>query len=105
MSVNVRELLRRVARAEGDLRASRFLAPCVRGGGVRANLGGLVYTFAPAPRDFEGWAVFRPADERTARVEEEPDASRIAEYLALFPALRARLAYPLSGASWLAYPA
>ena len=102
---NVRDLLRRLGEAEVDLRSRRFIAPCVRGGEVRANVGGLVYTFAPAPRDFEGWAVFRPADERTARVVEEAELPRVAEYLSLFPSLRVRLAYNLRGATWVACPA
>ncbi|HZB44011.1 MAG TPA: hypothetical protein VE360_02135 [Pyrinomonadaceae bacterium] len=102
---NVRDLLRRLGEAEEGLRARRFLAPCVRGGEVRANVGGLVYTFAPAPRDFEGWAVFRPADERTARVVEEAELPRVAEYLSLFPSLRVRLAYNVRGATWVACPA
>ncbi|HEX6624303.1 MAG TPA: hypothetical protein VF064_11360 [Pyrinomonadaceae bacterium] len=102
---DVRDIVRRLAEAEEGLRARRFLAPCVRGGGVRASVGGLVYTFAPAPRDFEGWAVFRPADERTARVVEEAELPRVAEYLNLFPSLRVRLAYSLRGATWVACPA
>ena len=102
---NVRDLLRRLGEAEEGVRARRFLAPCVRGGEVRANVGGLVYTFAPAPRDFEGWAVFQPSDERTARVAEEASLPRVAEYLSLFPSLRVRLAYNLRGATWVACPA
>src|SRR5215207_2038156 len=100
----VRDLLRRLAEAEEGLRSRRFVAPCVRGGEVRANVGGLVYTFAPRPREFEGWAVFQPADERTARVVEEAALPRVAEYLSLFPSLRVRLAYNLRGATWLGYP-
>lgn len=102
---DIRDLLKRLAADEENLRARRFLAPCVRGGGVRASVAGLVYTFTPDPPDFEGWGVFQPADERTARVVEEADAARVAEYLGLFTAFRLRLAYPLRGATWLAYPA
>lgn len=101
---NFRELLRRVAEAEESLWSRRFLAPCVRGGRVRVNVGGLVHMFTPAPRDFEGWAVFQPTDELTARVVEEAELPFVAEYLRLFPALRVRLAYVLRGATWLAYP-
>lgn len=102
---DIRDLLKRLSEAEEDLRGRRFLAPCVRGGRVRANVAGLLYTFAPVPRDFEGWGIFQPADEREARVVEEADLPRVAEYLSLFPRLRLRLAYRLRGATWLAYPA
>jgi hypothetical protein len=102
---DVRDLLRRLSEAEEELRVRIFLAPMVRGGRVRANLGGLVYTFDPAPPDFEGWGLFRPSDERGARLVEEADLPRVAEYLKLFPRLRLRLAYALRGRTWLAYPA
>lgn len=102
---NIRDLVRRLSEAEEEFRGRRFLAPCVRGGRLRARVAGLLHTFTPDPRDFEGWGIFQPSDEREARLVEEADVPRVAEYLNLFPRLRVRLAYRLQGATWLAYPA
>jgi hypothetical protein len=102
---DLRDLVRRLSEAEECFRGRRFLAPCVRGGRLRARVAGLLHIFTPDPRDFEGWGVFQPRDERVARLVEEADLPRVAEYLSLFPRLRLRLAYRLQGATWLAYPA
>jgi len=102
---DIRDLLRCLSEAEEDLRSRRFLAPRVRGGRVRTNVCGLVHTFEASPRDFEGWGLFEPLDEREARLVEEAELPLVAEYLRLFPRLRLRLAYRLRGRTWLAYPA
>jgi len=103
--VNIQDLIAKTAAKESALRETRFVAPCVRGGVVRARVGALVQTFLPSPRDFEGWGVFAPSDDgRTAALAEEADLPLVARYLELFPLLRVRLAAPLAGSTWLAYP-
>jgi hypothetical protein len=102
---DIRDLLNRLAAAEENLRSRRFLAPCVRGGQVRTSVAGLLYTFQPRPRDFEGWGIFRPVGEREAEVVEEAGLARVTEYLSLFPSARLRLGYQLRGGTWIAYPA
>jgi hypothetical protein len=101
---DIRKLLNQIADRELQLRHAQFIAPCVRGGRLRASVGGMVYTFAPQPRDFEGWGIFAPSDEKTARLMEEPSLPQVAEYLQLLKPLRLRLAYVLKGKTWLAYP-
>lgn len=101
---DVRKLLNQLAAQEEQLRSTRFLAPCVRGGRVRTRVAGLVYTFAPRPREFTGWGIFRPVDEATAQVVEEPSLPLVAEYLRRLQAFRLRLAHALQGQTWLAYP-
>lgn len=102
---DIRDLLGRLAAEEERLLAREFLAPCVGGGRVRTNVGGLLYTFDVRPSDYEGWGVFRPAGESVAQFAREATFVQIAEYLKLFPIVRLRLAYQLRGATWLAYPA
>lgn len=102
---DIRNLLKRLEREEEGLWSRRFLAPCVRGGYVRTNLAGLVYTFAPRPAEFQGWGIFQPAGEREAELIEEACLAQVAEYLKLFPAMRVRLCHRLSDTTWLAYPA
>ncbi len=101
---SIHDLLNRLERAEDSVLQSTFLAPCLPGGRIQVRIAGLVRTFEPRPRDFEGWGLFRPQDERTARLSEPADLPLIAEYLQHLPVLRARLAVPLRGRSWLAYP-
>ncbi|MDX1932205.1 MAG: hypothetical protein SFU56_06345 [Capsulimonadales bacterium] len=101
---NVRDMLARMAEAEAAFEGTRFVAPCPQGGRVRTRVAGIVRTFRTAPADFEGWGVFRP-DGETARLVEEADLPLIDAYLSLFPRLRLRLARPLGGTIWLAYPA
>lgn len=101
---DIRDLLNRLAAEEENLRSRRFLAPCVRGGQVRTSVARLLYTFTPRPREFEGWGIFQPVNEHEAQVVKDAGLVRVTEYLSLFPIMRLRLAYKLSGQAWLAYP-
>ena len=101
---NIYALLNQIASAEAELASTQFLAPCVQGGKIRTRVGGLVYTFAPLPRKFSGWGIFRPLDRQTADLLEAADLPQICEYLQQFQVLRLRLACVLAGQTWLAYP-
>ncbi|MCP6757362.1 MAG: hypothetical protein NHB32_01025 [Fischerella sp. CENA71] len=101
---DIRKLINQLAAEENNLRSTHFIAPCVRGGKVRTRMAGIIYTFNPKPRDFEGWGIFQPIDEKVATVVEEPNLPQIAEYLQYFKPLRLRLAHPLRSQTWLAYP-
>ncbi|XGW00741.1 MAG: hypothetical protein ACAF41_34125 (plasmid) [Leptolyngbya sp. BL-A-14] len=101
---DIRKLLNQIASAEAQLQSTQFLAPCVRSGRVRTRVAGMVYTFTPKPRQFEGWGVFQPVDEQTATLVEGADLPQIIAYLQQFPTIRLRLAYRLQNQSWLAYP-
>ena len=101
---NIRKLINQIADAEAKLSATQFLAPCVKGGQVRTKVAGMIYTFTPKSRQFEGWGIFQPVDAKTATVVESADLPQIAEYLQHFPQIRLRLAHQLRGQTWLAYP-
>ncbi|MFN6570186.1 hypothetical protein [Dendronalium sp. ChiSLP03b] len=101
---DIRKLINQIALAEAQLCATQFLAPCVKGGRVRTRVAGMVYTFTPKPSKFEGWGIFQPVDEKTAKVVEEADLPQIAEYLQHFSQIRLRLTHQLRGQTWLAYP-
>jgi hypothetical protein len=101
---DIRNLLNQIANAEAQLQSTQFLAPCVKGGRVRTRVAGMVYTFTPKPRQFEGWGIFRPADEQTATLVEAADLPQIAAYLQQFQTIRLRLADRLQNQTWLAYP-
>jgi len=101
---DIDNLLNEIAAQETQLQDTEFLAPCVQGGKVRTSVANLIYTFTPQPSDFEGWGIFRPVNEKTAKVVEEASLPQLAEYLKLLKPLRLRLAYPLCSLTWLAYP-
>ena len=102
--VDIRNLLSQLAAQETQLCDTQFLAPCTRNGRVQTRLSGIVYTFKPKPRNFEGWGIFQPVNEKTAAVIEEPSLPQVTEYLQLFVPIRLQLACALQGQTWLAYP-
>ncbi|MFB2836740.1 hypothetical protein [Floridanema evergladense] len=102
--MDIRKLLNQIAAQEMQLQETQFLAPCVRGGLVRTRVANIIYSFAPQPRNFEGWGIFQPVNEKFAQVVDEPSLPQLAEYLKLLKPLRSRLAYVLRGKTWLAYP-
>jgi hypothetical protein len=101
---DIRKLLDQFIEREIEMRSHHFLAPCVKGGQVRARVAGIVHTFKPKPRNFEGWGIFKPIDDRAATALEEADLPQILEYLQHFQPFRLRLACPLKNKTWLAYP-
>ncbi|MBW4682347.1 MAG: hypothetical protein KME19_19845 [Microcoleus vaginatus WJT46-NPBG5] len=101
---DIRKLLKQISAQEDQLRDTQFLAPCVRGGRVRTKVAGIVRTFTPEPRNFEGWGIFQPTDNKVAKVVEEAELPQVAEYLQHLPAVRLSLAYVLQKQTWLAYP-
>ncbi|MEW6213558.1 MAG: hypothetical protein AB1631_35005 [Acidobacteriota bacterium] len=101
---DIKHLLDSISKQEDQFRSTQFVAPCVRGGQVKAKVAGLVYTFTPDPQDFEGWGVFLPLDEKIAGVVEEAPIHLITEYLKLLKPVRLRLVHSLHHRTWLAYP-
>jgi hypothetical protein len=101
---SIHNLINQLAQAETQLQTTQLIAPCVKGGRVRTRVAGMVYTFTPKPRQFEGWGIFQPTDEQTATLIERADLPQIAAYLQRLPTIRLRLAYRLQNQSWLAYP-
>jgi hypothetical protein len=94
-----------ISHKEQELSNAQFLAPCVLGGKIKTRISGLIYEFDPEPKDFVGWAIFQPINEKVAKVVEEASFFVVNEYLKLFKAFRVRLAYKLESLTWLAYPA
>jgi hypothetical protein len=101
---DIRNLLRQIATQEEQLCSTRFLAPCTRGGRIRTRLAGMVCTFLPHPRQFEGWGIFQPSKAQTAALIEEASLAQIETYLKPFQAVRLRLIQRLQSQTWLAYP-
>jgi hypothetical protein len=97
-------LLHQLSNQETQLRSHQILAPCLKGGKIRTRIQGLIYEFIAKPRDFEGWGLFYPLDDRSAMLSQDAEIWQIDEYLKHLPKLRLRLSYPLKNQTWLAYP-
>ena len=98
------DALSRLAAAEERFLASDFLAPVVRGGGVRVRIVGVVSQVAITPWGFEGWGVFRPTSCSSAQLVRAGTLAERQRYLQLFPQLRLILC-GRDGDTWLAMPA
>jgi hypothetical protein len=101
---DIRTLLQQITTQEKQFCLTRFLAPCVRGGQIRTRLAGMVYTFLPHPRQFEGWGIFQPSKAQSATLIEEASLAQIETYLKSFQSFRLRLVQCLQSTTWLAYP-
>ncbi|MEL7038250.1 MAG: hypothetical protein AAFO04_21930 [Cyanobacteria bacterium J06592_8] len=101
---DIYKLINQFSESEEQLYSTQFIAPCVQGGKVKTRISGLIYTFTPQPRNFEGWGIFKPIDPKTVEVVEEAILPEIDEYLQQFKSCRLRLAYKLKSQTWLAYP-
>lgn len=101
---DIRQLLNQIAAEENQIFNTQFLAPCPTGGLIRTKVTGIIYTFTPKPRNFEGWGIFQPLNNKQAKVIQEADLSQITEYLQHFKLVRLFLAQVLQGQTWLAYP-
>jgi len=86
--MNARDLLNQMADEEDRFLQRQFVAPVLKGAGVRVRVAGIVYGLAVTPAGFEGWAVLQPLDHRRARVVNEARLAQVREYLGLFPLLR-----------------
>ncbi|MBI3927593.1 MAG: zinc ribbon domain-containing protein [Armatimonadetes bacterium] len=101
---DVMKLIQRVSAEEEKLSSTQFVAPSVAGGALQARVDGLLHTFLPEPRSFEGWGIFRPTSQKSAELVEEATLPQVMEYLRLMTSLRLRLVARLEGRTWLAYP-
>ncbi len=102
--MRVLKLLKHLEEARSKLAQTEFLAPCVKSGRVRVRIDGLIYDFQISPRDFTGWGIFMPANEREAKLIRKASTANVGNYLRLFPAFRMRLSIQLDKSTWLAYP-
>jgi hypothetical protein len=85
---NPLDLVNKFAAREKDLVGKNIFAPIVKGAGVRVRVGGVILELRVDKRDFEGWAILRVKDLKTAEFVDAPSLKQTAEYLQLFPRLR-----------------
>jgi hypothetical protein len=80
-----RDLLDKLAAEEDRFFKSEFLSPVLRNHPIRVRIAGVTVQFQVQPRDFQGWGVFQPVDQKRARFVREPTMSQKQQYLSLYP--------------------
>ena len=68
----VRELLDKLAAAEREFRGREFLAPVIRGAGVRVRIAGVICHLRVEPAGFEGWGILRTVSSKRIRWSMSP---------------------------------
>src|SRR5687768_11282297 len=101
---SVLERMERVAKAEREFLGQEFLAPVLRGGGVRVRIAGVVCQLKVEPRDAAGWLVLRAESHTLARPVRQATMAERRRYLELLPALPLVLVQRQSE-GWAALPA
>ncbi len=100
----INQALDRLAAAEDQFLASRFLAPVIRGRKVQVRIAAVRCELRVEPEDFQGWGLFRPLSHSAATMDRPAQLAERRRYLDLFPALSAVLCRQ-DGPDWLALPA
>ncbi len=99
---NIQDLLRSIAHQESNL--PPFLAPCLKSSQIRTRIQGMIYTFTPKDRNFEGWGIFQPVDTKVAMLTKTAELWQVDAYFKNARTLRLRLSHRLKNQTWLAYP-
>lgn len=98
------DIFERLAAAEDGFLHSTFLAPVVRGHGVRVQIGGVACQLDVDPAEFSGWGVFRPRSHSRAALIRLASMVERHAYLKLLPTVRLILCEQ-DRERWLALPA
>lgn len=81
-------MINRLAAEEERVLSRSFVAPVVRGRQVSVRVDGIAYTMSVVEREFEGWAVLKPAAPKQATVCGAASLEQIKTYLNLLPRFR-----------------
>src|SRR5258706_1333679 len=101
---NIYSTIARLAKAEQQFLAARFLAPVIAGGKTQVRIAGVRCQMAVAPRGFSGWGVFRPISHTHAKLDRAASLSERRQYAQLLPALGLILLERINSHRWLALP-
>jgi hypothetical protein len=95
-----RELVAKMAEAEGKLSSQVFIAPVMAGRRVRVRVLGLVYEMEVEDKSFAGWALLKMVAAGRAAVVDTPSAQQVGQYLKLLPRVRMVLLESHDGLWW-----
>lgn len=94
------DLINKFDALEKDFVGKTLLAPVLRGTTVRVRLGGIVMELKTDDRNFEGYALMKVNDLKSAKIIGKPTLKQTAEYLKLFPRLRMIVIDKFDGVWW-----
>ncbi len=99
------KLFEKLAAEEEKFFSSQFLSPVLKGRPIRVRISGIIlHLEVTKPKKFEGFGVFTPLSNKTARFVRNPTMSEKQSYLDLFPILRLVLCRRVNE-KWLGVPA
>jgi hypothetical protein len=78
----------RLGAEEESFMKRHFLAPVVRGHGVRVRIANVICRMKIEPADYQGWGVFLPITMTEAMLDRPASMSERTRYLALLPSVR-----------------
>jgi HSP20 family molecular chaperone IbpA len=94
----------KLAHAEARFLQNPFLAPVVRGHGVRVKIAGVVCQMNVDPPSFTGWGIFVPRSHKVAMLDAPATMKQRRMYLELFPRVQMVVCHHENGIT-LAVPA
>ena len=99
---NIFKTIARLAKAEEQFLAARFLAPVIAGGKTQVRIDGVRCQMAVEPGDLSGWGIFRPISHARAKMERAAKLSERRRYAQLLPNVGFILLEPIDDHRWLA---
>src|SRR5678815_1179479 len=94
----------RLAKAEDQFLAARFLSPVIAGGKTQVRIASVRCEMNVEPRDFSGWGIFRPLSHALATLDRQATLSERQRYARLLPGIALILLEPIDNRRWLAKP-
>ena len=99
MRKNISTTLTRMTRAEEQFMRNYFLAPVVRGQGVRVKIAGVICEMSVEPVDFVGFGIFLPISHKQAMLDRRATMLQRSAYLELFPRVQMIVCHHQDGAT------
>jgi hypothetical protein len=87
-NTQIDKALARLGAEEESFMKRHFLAPVVRGHGVRVRIAKVICRMKIEPADFQGWGVFLPITMAEAMLDRQATMSERKRYLELLPGVR-----------------
>ncbi len=99
MRKNISTTLTRMTRAEEQFMRNYFLAPVVRGRGVRVKIAGVICEMRVEPANFVGFGIFLPISHKQAMLDRRATMLQRSAYLELFPRVQMIVCHHQDGAT------
>jgi hypothetical protein len=82
------DIIDKLSNEEDQFLHSEFLSPVINNKPIQVKISGIIMQMYTAPKNFQGWGVFKPKDRNTAKFVRAPSMTERRKYLKLFPTIR-----------------